>query len=253
MSTDTPRASGTAPWPAGVDRLILDETDSTNAEAARRAASSARRPTWIMARRQTAARGRRGRAWAAPDGNLSATCLLFPDEPPHIAALRSFVAANALFDALAQFVDPARLALKWPNDLLFDGGKAAGILLESAGQRGGLDWLAIGIGVNLASAPPRDAAATVAPVALGLDLAPEDMLTALAVAFAAEEAQFRAQGFAPIREKWLARAARLGEVVTARTARETLTGRFEDLDPSGELLLSTPLGPRRIAAADVFF
>ena len=114
-------------WPEGVARHVLAEVDSTNSEAAR-LAPQLTQPTWIMAHRQTAARGRRGRAWISPEGNFAATLVMRPGGEPAAAALRSFVAALALADALALVVGPgAVIALKWPNDVLLNGGKVAGI------------------------------------------------------------------------------------------------------------------------------
>jgi len=223
-------------------------------------APSASGPVWVTARVQTAGRGRRGRAWTSPPGNLAASLLLFPEEPAAVAALRSFVAALALADAFdAVGIDPSAVALKWPNDVLLAGGKAAGILLEAAGQGRGLGHLVIGIGVNLVAAPPVSAVepGAVPPVAvadlLGHAPDPDDMLTALAAAYAAREAAFRAEGFAPIRSAWMARAARLGDRIVARTPRETLTGMFETIDFDGNLVLKTSTGVRTIAAAEVFF
>ena len=136
-------------WPEGVDRIHLAETDSTSAEAARRASD---RPTWILADRQTAARGRRGRAWSMPQGNFAASLAWRPGGTPADHALRSFVAALALHDALTAF-GVRDLSLKWPNDVLLAGAKLAGILLEGSGD----GRLILGIGVNLVIAP--DAAA----------------------------------------------------------------------------------------------
>jgi BirA family biotin operon repressor/biotin-[acetyl-CoA-carboxylase] ligase len=232
-----------ADWPAGVGRLVLPSTDSTMAEAARQAASFPG-PTWICALEQTAARGRRGRAWANPPGNFAASLVLRPEGPPGHAALRSFVAA---------------LALKWPNDVLLSGGKLAGILLESIGRGGRIDSLIIGIGVNLAAAPTPEQLepGAVPPVSLkaetGIDVTPEDFLDLLAAAYDARERQFTTWGFAPIRTAWLAHAARLGETITARTARDETVGRFTDVDSDGQLVLETAKGPRRISAADIFF
>ncbi|SEL48881.1 BirA family transcriptional regulator, biotin operon repressor / biotin-[acetyl-CoA-carboxylase] ligase [Roseivivax marinus] len=242
-------------WPAGYGRIVLDETDSTMAEAARRAGTLAG-PEWVMARRQTAGRGRRGRAWANPEGNFAATLVLQPREAPGVVALRSFVAALALFDAMVAVTGRADpFALKWPNDVLLNGGKVAGILLET--HAGGA--LAIGIGVNLVAAPDAAEveAGAVRPVSLmaetGAAVGPEDFLDQLAQAYAAREASFVTYGFAPIREAWLSRAARLGETVTARTGTSETVGRFETVDPSGNLVLMTPKGRVGIAAADVFF
>ena len=248
-----------ADWPAGVGRQVLPSTDSTMAEGARQAPSLPG-PTWICALEQTAARGRRGRAWANPPGNFAASLVLRPEGPPGHAALRSFVAALALRDALvAAGVPEGALALKWPNDVLLSGGKLAGILLESMGAGGRIDSLIIGIGVNLAAAPTPEQLepGAVPPVSLkaetGIDVTPEDFLDLLAAAYDARELQFTTWGFAPIRTAWLAHAARLGETITARTARDETVGRFTDVDSDGQLVLETAKGPRRIAAADIFF
>ncbi len=236
---------------------MLDTTDSTMAEAARRAASGLAGPTWIMAHEQTAGRGRRGRDWTSEAGNLAATLVYRPEATPAEAARRSFLAAVALFEALAIHVDRTRLSLKWPNDVLMDGGKVAGILLESAGQGPFVDWLAIGIGVNLASAPGDVRDAAFPPVALADDGGPkvdaEEFLTHLADAFATQEGKLDAFGFGRIREDWLRHAARLGEVIVARTGTEEITGVFETIDEAGNLMLRTPQGTRAISAADVFF
>ncbi|PKP80984.1 MAG: biotin--[acetyl-CoA-carboxylase] ligase [Alphaproteobacteria bacterium HGW-Alphaproteobacteria-2] len=247
-------------WSSGTERLILESVDSTMAEAARRAVAGAAGPLWIMAREQVAARGRRGRVWENPVGNFAATLLMRPPESPVQAGLRSFTAALALYDALAGLSGRADLlTLKWPNDVLLAGGKVAGILLESAGQGGAMSHLAIGFGVNLAAAPPPEAleAGAFAPVsvleATGVRVAPEVLLDALAAAFDGWEQRLAAYGFAPVRRAWLARAARLGETITARMARETLTGIFETVDETGALVLSTRDGRRVIPAADVFF
>lgn len=240
-------------WPAGYGRLILDEVDSTNAEALRRAPGLAG-PLWILARRQTAGRGRRGRDWSDPPGNFAATLAVRLPDPPARLALRSFVAALALHDALEGLtgLGPA-LALKWPNDLLLNGGKLSGILLESAGQ----GVLALGIGVNLRHAPPPAPDAAHPPVALrsetGFDIAPEVLLAHLAVAYAEWENRLVTWGFGPLRTAFLARAARLGGTLTARTLAESVTGTFETIDDTGALVLSTPQGRRTIPAADIYF
>jgi BirA family transcriptional regulator, biotin operon repressor / biotin---[acetyl-CoA-carboxylase] ligase len=145
-----------AGWPEGVGRRVLAETDSTMAEATR-IAPGLGGPEWILALRQTAARGRQGRAWAMPEGNFAASLVMRPACGPAEAALRSFVAALALRDAfVAAGVAEGDLALKWPNDVLLWGGKVAGILLESLSDgRGGVAHLVVGIGVNLAGSAAR--------------------------------------------------------------------------------------------------
>ncbi|SDY07232.1 biotin--[acetyl-CoA-carboxylase] ligase [Citreimonas salinaria] len=244
-------------WPAGYGRRVLDEVDSTMTEAAR-VADALAGPEWIMARRQSAARGRRGRPWRDPGGNFAATLVMRTPGGPGQAALRSFTTALALREAFAALTHaPEALALKWPNDVLVNGGKAAGILLETVGARGGS--LAIGVGVNLISAPGADAVepGAVPPVSLlaetGLRIEPEAMLDALATAFAAWEDRLVTYGFAPVRTAWLSHAARLGEVVTARLPQDRIEGIFETVDESGAIVLKTAQGRRAIAAADIFF
>ncbi|MFP4275064.1 MAG: biotin--[acetyl-CoA-carboxylase] ligase [Paracoccaceae bacterium] len=238
---------------------MLDRVDSTMAEALRRAPGLAS-PCWIMAHEQTAGRGRRGRAWTGGQGNFAATLVMRPKGPPAQAALRSFVAALALHEALAGLLGSDRtLSLKWPNDVLLNGGKVAGILLESIGAGQGVAHLAVGIGVNLHTAPPADAVEPRAlrPVALatetGLQIGAETFLSHLAVAFDRQERHFATYGFGPLRAAWLDRAARLGEVITARTAREEITGTFETVDEDGNLVLRSARGREAIPAADVFF
>lgn len=183
-----------------------------------------------------------------------------PAEPPAQVALRSFVASLALYDAVATATGRAGgLALKWPNDVLLNGGKLAGILLESAGLGGQVSHIAIGIGVNLIDAPTgaKIEPGAVAPVSLagetGVQIDREEFLDLLAPAYAAHEATFTTYGFAPIREAWLARAARLGEVITARTTRAEHVGRFETVDAEGNLVLSTTTSREVIPAAEIFF
>ncbi len=228
------------------------------AEAARRAPTLSG-PTWIMAQNQTAARGRRGRVWAHPTGNFAATLVLRPKEPSEQVALRSFVAALALADALTALTGrPEAFSLKWPNDVLLNGGKVAGILLESQGRGGEIDHLAIGIGVNLTDAPEAGTieAGAVVPVSLmsaGAEVSQDECLTELAASYADWETRYTDFGFSPVRESWLARATRMGEVITARTRAEEITGIFETVDMDGNLVLTTSNSRRAIPAADVYF
>ncbi|MFN3273495.1 MAG: biotin--[acetyl-CoA-carboxylase] ligase [Paracoccus sp. (in: a-proteobacteria)] len=253
--------SNTAPlaWPEGVARHVLDRVDSTNAEALRMAPHLSG-PTWIMARQQQAGRGRRGRAWTDPPGNFAASLLLRPEGTASDAALLSFVAALAVHDALHALCGPQLpLALKWPNDVLLNGGKLSGILLESTGGSGQVAALAVGIGINLTTAPDPGAVEPQAlrPVSLlaetGLVVTQDEMLEALAAGFDHWWRQMRSYGFAPIRTAWLARAAKLGETITARTGTAGITGRFDGIDDSGALILTTPRGRQAIPAADIHF
>ncbi len=181
-------------------------------------------------------------------------------EPPQSAALRSFVAALALFDALAEVSGrPDGLGMKWPNDVLLNGGKVAGILLEGIGRGASGMQLAIGIGVNLVAAPGQDEVepGALRPVSLlsecGVPVAAEEFLTHLAAAYARHEHRYVTHGFDPIRRLWLERATNLGEMITARTGTAEYRGRFADVDKDGQLVLETRDGRRAIPAADVFF
>ena len=243
----------------GAGRIVLPEIDSTNAEGFRRAATLPG-PAWILAGVQTAGRGRRARPWSSPPGNFHGTLVLKPSEPPETVALRSFAAALALRDAFVDLTGlPQGFALKWPNDVLCNGGKIAGILLESQGLNTPDPVLCIGIGVNLIAAPDPSQVepGAVPPVSLlqetGLRITPEAFLEALAPALAAWESTFRRDGFAPLREKWLTHAARLGEPIRARTGTDSREGVFEGIDAAGNLILRMAQGPVAIPAAEVFF
>ncbi len=241
-------------WPDGYARHVFDSIDSTLAEAARMA-PDLRGPAWLLALEQTAARGRRGRAWSTPHGNFAGTLIMERREAPGVAALRSFVMSLALYRTFVATTGMAdAFALKWPNDVLLQGGKVAGILLETVGPH-----LVIGIGVNLvhAPAPSEVEAGALRPMSVARDLDvridPEVFLDTLAAEYAVLEDQFLTHGFGPIRRGWLAHAAKLGEVITARTMRDETTGTFEDVDENGNLILRTPRGTVAITAADVFF
>ncbi|UWQ22848.1 biotin--[acetyl-CoA-carboxylase] ligase [Jannaschia sp. W003] len=234
-------------WPEGVGRIVLGTVGSTSEEARLRAASA---PLWVLAHAQTAARGRRGRPWAMPLGNFAASLAWRPPGTPADHALRSFAASLALLDALEAF-GVEGLALKWPNDVLLGGAKLAGILLEAPDP----ELVVLGVGVNLAAAPDTSALepGALPPASLDGRVAPEALLDALAPRFAAEEARLIAEGFAPLRRDWLARAHGLGAPATARLPAETVPGTFEDVDAAGHFVMRTPGGRRAIPAGDVFF
>jgi BirA family biotin operon repressor/biotin-[acetyl-CoA-carboxylase] ligase len=241
-------------WPDGYGLAVFDELDSTNEEARRRAAAGEAGPLWILAARQSAGRGRRGRVWVSPPGNLAATLLLRPGRPAAECAQLSFVAAIAAADLIAAHTGD--VTVKWPNDVLAGGRKIAGILLEAETPQGqATPWLAIGIGVNLAHFPPDTEFPATALAALGTRAPqPRDALTALAVNFAKWYEVWRAGGFMPIRDAWLARAGGLGARIRARLQNEEATGVFEGLDETGALLLNQGHGRvRAIAAGEVFF
>jgi len=233
---------------------IFDTLDSTNEEAKRRALSGEAGPLWIMARTQSAGRGRRGRAWASRPGNLFTTGLYRLEASPARAAQLSFAAALAAADLASEVIDPLLIRLKWPNDLLIGGRKAAGILLESGAHKAGGLWLAAGIGVNLASHPDDAERPATDFAEHGVQLSPEDALKRLAARFEHWRGRWADEGFEPLREAWLTRAHGLGERCTVRLESETLEGVFADLSPDGSLRLDLKEGGRRsISAGDVFF
>jgi BirA family biotin operon repressor/biotin-[acetyl-CoA-carboxylase] ligase len=236
--------------------VAFDELDSTNAEARRRAELGEVGPLWITAARQSAGRGRRGRPWETGEGNLAATYLFATQKPPAEAAQISFVAALAVADLAGAFVPASLVSLKWPNDTLIDGRKAAGILVESGQGVENALWVAVGVGVNLARAPDM-AERPVTAFCEFMRAPPPTPLEALAIlspALARWRDLWQRAGFAPIAEAWTARAHGLGEPCIARLAAETVSGVAEGLDGDGALRLRTAAGiMRRITAGDVFF
>ncbi len=233
---------------------VFKELDSTNEEAKRRALAGELGPLWIIAEAQTAGRGRRGRAWTSQSGNLFTTGLFRLEAGPARAAQLSFAAALAVGDLAARVIDPSIVKLKWPNDVLVGGRKVCGILLESGSHPLGGLWLAVGIGVNLAH-HPEDAERPATDFTIhGAHISNTDAGETLAERFAHWLAIWEREGFAPIREAWIARAWGLGERCTARLADETVEGVFADLGEDGSLRLDLNDGTRRfISAGDVFF
>ena len=245
-----------ATLPPGYALIALDEAGSTNDEARERASRGAPEGTVVWARVQRAGRGRRGRSWVSPPGNLYFSVILRPACEARSVAQLSFVAALAVLDLVDGLV-PDRARCKWPNDVLVDGGKVAGILLESAlGPGGRVDWVVLGIGVNLASHPGIEGPIPSASLADAgaMTLAPEEALPPVLAALARRRREWETQGFAAVRSAWLARAHGLGGPVTVANGERRLTGIFEGLDEGGALVLAQPGGERlSIAAGDVFF
>jgi BirA family biotin operon repressor/biotin-[acetyl-CoA-carboxylase] ligase len=243
--------------PAPFSLLRLDSVGSTNDEARRLVSEGAAADLLVVtADEQNSGRGRRGRAWVSPPGNLHMSLIIALDRPLHEAAQLGFVAALALAEALAELLPTAHACCKWPNDVLAGAKgetprKIAGMLLEVAG-----DWLVLGLGVNVERAPPPGEALTpaIALAELGFagDAAP--VLAAFCRRFGPWLRAWRAEGFAAIRQPWLDRARGVGEAVVVRLEAETLTGVFTGLDHDGALLLDQgEVGARRIMAGDVFF
>lgn len=249
MSALSKRAAVPAPV------VAVDRVDSTNAEALRRAGAGERGPLWITAREQSAGRGRRGRNWASPEGNLHATLLLRDPAPAAAAPQLGFVAGLAVHDAaVAQAPGlAARLTLKWPNDLLCGGSKVAGILIEGEGSP---LTVAVGIGVNCRHHPDGLPYAATDLAAEGADVGAAALLAELAEAMAERLGQWRrGAGFGAIRAAWLQRAQGVGGAVEVRRDGDGVAataGRFETIDDSGRLVLRTAHGVTTVAAGDVF-
>jgi BirA family biotin operon repressor/biotin-[acetyl-CoA-carboxylase] ligase len=236
-------------------RLVAHEVlGSTNAEALALARNGERGPLWITASRQTAGRGRRGRAWVSEPGNLFVSLLLTARAPPEHWPELSFVAALALHDAVVELAPPLkpRLAIKWPNDLLLAGEKFAGILIEGEGGHDGA--VAVGIGINCASHPADTDQPATDLAAAGAQVSPQTLFAALSAKMLGRLAQWNAgEGFATVRADWLARAAGVGEDIRVRLPDREVSGRFEALDETGSLVLRRADGKREtIAAGDVF-
>ncbi len=239
--------------------LLLDHTDSTNAEARRRADAGETGPLWIVARRQTDGRGRRGRSWESQDGNLFATLMQLTRKSPAEAAQVTFVAALAIADLLDAWAPASLVTIKWPNDVMLAGQKASGVLVESGAHESGGLWLAVGIGINLVSAPEgtERPATALAHHLRGDAASPPSIEVAaakLAEAFNVWMTRWETLGFQPILDAWRARTAGLDGPAVARLGRETIEGRAEGVAADGALKLRLADGSLRlISAGDVFF
>ncbi len=240
---------------AGVRLVSLDAVGSTNVEALQLARRGDCGPVWVTAARQTAGRGRRGSAWSSEPGNLYAS-LLVTDvaPPPHLPEL-CFVVALAVRDAICS-VAPALapvLKLKWPNDLLLDGAKIVGILIE-AERVGDATATVIGIGINCAHHPQDTPYAATSLGAHDAVITPAQMFKALSSAMIERIAMWnRGDRFAAIREEWLSCAAGIGGDIVVRLPNRQLSGKFESLDQAGRLMLRMPQGHlEAITAGEVF-
>jgi BirA family transcriptional regulator, biotin operon repressor / biotin---[acetyl-CoA-carboxylase] ligase len=241
--------------PPGYRLVAYDAIGSTNDEAKRLAREGAAEGTLLWALEQTAGRGRRGRLWVSPPGNFYASLILRPDCPASHAAQLGFVAALAIGGALGAICPGPGLSYKWPNDVLINGRKVAGILLESetiGHERP--SFVVVGVGVNLTASPPGTEFPATSVVQEGLGaVAPEGMLEEFTHHFQAWFANWRAEGFSPVRAAWLAAAAiTRGEPIRVRLDALALCGRFLDIDHEGTLLLDCAGECRRIATGEVF-
>jgi BirA family biotin operon repressor/biotin-[acetyl-CoA-carboxylase] ligase len=257
-------ALGSGSEAAGYRLRAYDTLGSTNAEGLALARAGERGPVWIVTGRQTAGRGRRGREWQAPEGNLTASLMLQTEVARPLAASLGFVAGLALSRAIADVApgvclrvgldgvdepDRARLTLKWPNDVLGDGAKLAGILLEVEPVDNHIA-VVIGLGVNVAAQPEGLPYPATSLTALGADVTAEALFVALTDAWTNVYSLWnRGHGLGEIRRLWLEQAAGLGAPVAVRLGDEMIRGTFETLDEEGRLVVLTETGARRVVAA----
>ena len=251
------------PESAGYRLLSLQATESTNDDALQAARAGDPGQLWITATEQRAGRGRHGRHWSSPPGNLYASLLLLNPCEVGLAPQLGFVAGLALHEAVGAVAAAGspRLALKWPNDLLLDGAKVSGLLLE--GHRVGANAdlaVIVGFGVNVAFAPRGTPYPATTLQSLVPGLAREEVFGALASAFARTFAAWRASirhngadPLGPVRRLWLERAAGIGQEVTLRLPSGEKRGIFEGLDQSGRLQLKCASGLELVDAGDLYF
>jgi BirA family biotin operon repressor/biotin-[acetyl-CoA-carboxylase] ligase len=246
----------------GVRLVVHDNIDSTNSEGKRLVLSGEHGPVWIFAKEQTAGRGRLGRSWDSPLGNLHASFIMSDFGPARIAPQLGMVAGVATLSALQKATNAkSRLALKWPNDILLDGMKLGGILLEAmtlaVAESTSSQTMAaiIGVGVNCTSSPsdlPYPAA--------DLTVLGADAPSAATVLRHLSDAMIETldiwsggDGFPHIRERWLAHAAGVGGQIRVALAQEIIEGHFTTIDSDGRMVLATERGERIIEAGDVLF
>jgi len=242
------------PVPQSYRLEIYDCLGSTNDEALARARSGDAGRLWIVAQEQTAGRGRHGRDWRSPRGNLFASLLLVDAVTEKLAPNLAFVAAVALANAVSDVLrHDSRLALKWPNDLLFGRAKLAGILLEGARTPGGGFACVLGFGVNCSNHPSGLPYPSTDLASAGGSQDPMATFERLAARFAEQLDIWDAgRGFARVRETWLSFAVGLGERISVRTSAGMVEGMFDGLDDEGRLRLRTDGGLTTIEAGDVF-
>ncbi|MFY9969326.1 MAG: biotin--[acetyl-CoA-carboxylase] ligase [Roseiarcus sp.] len=248
MSPGEPPFSAPPPW-----RIVhFDAIDSTSDEARRRALAGDPGRLWIVAGEQSAGRGRRGRTWISPKGNLYASALLMEPCPPAIAAQLGFVAGVAIARAAEDIGAEARL--KWPNDLVSRGVKCAGLLVEGVSLPRNRLACIVGLGVNCESAPSGAGYPTARlKDGSGRPADRGSLFQRLAIRFDETLAQWEAgAAFETIRALWLERSGALGEPIRIENARGRREGTFGGLDPDGRLLFRGKSGIEVVDAADLW-
>ena len=206
---------------------------------------------WIVSDLQTGGRGRQGRQWQSPKGNLHVTLLMpAPCLTRHQPKL-GFVAGVALCNAVRSLVrDPHDVKLKWPNDIVYRDAKLSGLLLEGLEQG---KMISIGIGVNIVAGPENTPYPATFLNADDGSITATQLFERLATTLSEELQSFAdGSGFAGVRARWLSMAAHLNKRISIRNGENWLEGLFRDIDSDGQLLLETTSGIKLIAAGDVF-
>ncbi len=243
--------------PKGYDVKLLETVDSTNEEAKRHyEKNGATDPTWFVALSQSAGHGRRGREWVSQEGNMFASLLVCPNVRAQKAAELSFITSLAVSDAIKNLsgIGMQEINVKWPNDVLIDGKKVAGILLEAVGNPENPSII-VGVGVNVAHHPddvnyPTNDLQRIG----GFKYLPSDVFVRMAEAFEFFYKFWQAYGFASVKRLWMAEAYGVGKTITVNLPSGSVEGVFEDLSDDGGLVLKKPDGNQEIIyAGDVFF
>jgi BirA family biotin operon repressor/biotin-[acetyl-CoA-carboxylase] ligase len=247
------RPDGTVGTGTGAWRLeVFADLPSTAEQCRRLAEAGEPGGLAILAHRQTAGRGTRGRSWESVDGNLFLSVLLRPDGSAREAGQWSLLAGVAVAAALARSLpEPAALGLKWPNDVLLHGRKLGGILVESVADGGTISWLSVGIGVNLAAAPAVPGRETACLADVVAPPSPETAAAGILDEMAYWSDVRRREGFAPVRAAFLERAPARGTKLTLRHGARILEGAFAGLGADGSLLVETDGHVHAFAAGEV--
>lgn len=237
--------TGTPQLPQGFELVALSSVDSTNNHAKSLAREGAAAFTVVWAKDQTAGRGRQGNTWTSCPGNLYMSLVLRPGLDAASTGQLSFLAAVALAEALQEWLpDAVDVKLKWPNDLLLNGKKAAGILLEAEA-----DWLVVGIGVNVVDAPEG----AVSLKSFGVEAEAGAVLEKLVLRLKSLYEVWRKSGFEPVRGEWLRYAHNIGQAINVRLPKETFVGKFVGIDAAGALQVEMQDGSlRQISSGEVF-
>ncbi len=227
---------------------IFDEVSSTN-DVIKQYCSKSGKYIAVYAKKQTAGRGRRGRNWESPRGNLFFS-MAFEYELQRAGEL-AFACSLSLLQAVKKIAPYADIKLKWPNDVLLNNAKMSGILLEKGAEK----YMIIGVGVNVAASPKiENAVYDITSLAdAGIKIKPQELLHLFMESFSQNLSLLQANGFAVLREKWLENAKNLGKEIIVRQNGTKEKGIFKGIDENAALLMETPAGVKKILAGDVFF